>query len=445
MTSVAGGPVRAQPPVENEPVQAEPTGQARPPTPTGEPDGTGHPALRGLPAVWLRANCPCAGCRDPGSGQRLVTITDLPAEVTVTGVRAADATVEVVFGPDGHRAVFPAAWLARYGDPAGGDRTGPGRGGRAGTEQDDDRTEDAKRLWAAADLGGEPPQGWWPRYLADPAHRRSCLSAVLALGVIVLHDVPCEPGAVLAVARSLGYVRETNYGKLFDVRAERAPANLAFTRLPIAPHTDNPYRDPVPTVQLLHCLRGAPGGGESTFTDGFQAAAVLRSQDPAAFDCLTTTPVTFAYSDAGTELRATGPMIGLDPRGRIRQIRLNGRSLTPIRLPAAQARSFYAAYRAFAELAASPEAMVTALLAPGDCAIFDNTRVLHGRTGFTDAAAAHRGGTHNQSTGQRHLQGCYADLDGLASAAAVLARSDGGHPGHGGHPGRDGRDGRAGS
>jgi gamma-butyrobetaine dioxygenase len=227
-------------------------------------------------------------------------------------------------------------------------------------------------------------------------------------------------------------VRETNYGRLFDVRAEPAAANLAFTRLPIAPHTDNPYRDPVPTVQLLHCLHAAAGGGDSTFTDGFRAAAVLREQDPAAFTCLATTPVTFAYADAATVLRATGPMIGLDPRGRIRQIRLNGRSLAPVRLPAAQARAFYAAYRAFAELAAGPEAMVTSRLASGDCVIFDNTRILHGRTAFADGGG---------NTGRRHLQGCYADLDGLASAAAVLAR---GQPGQPGQPGRAGRDGPAG-
>jgi gamma-butyrobetaine dioxygenase len=366
--------------------------------------------------VWLRANCPCGTCRDPGSGQRLVTITGLPDDVTVAGVRASGAAVEVVFGPDGHRAVFDPQWLARYG--AGAAPGGP----------EDGRTEDAKRLWAAADLGGELPHGWWPRYLADPAHRHSCLSAVLTHGLVVLHDVPCEPGAVLAVARSLGYVRETNYGRLFDVRAEPTPANLAFTRLPIAPHTDNPYRDPVPTVQLLHCLRGAAGGGESTFADGFRAAAVLRGQDPAAFACLSTTPVTFAYSAEATELRATGPMISLDPRGRIRQIRLNERSLAPVRLPAAQARAFYAAYRAFALRIGGREAVVTARLSPGDCVIVDNTRVLHGRAGFTDG----RGG------GRRHLQGCYADLDGLASAVAVIARGLPGQPGRTGPPRRAG-------
>jgi gamma-butyrobetaine dioxygenase len=413
LTTLARGPMGAQVPAG-----------------TREPDGTGHPALRGLPAVWLRANCPCGTCRDPGSGQRLVTITDLPADVTVADVRAPGAVVEVVFGPDGHQAVFDPHWLARYGEP---DDPPAGAGAAAGG-QDDGRAEDAKRLWAAADLGGEPPGGWWPRYLADPAHRHSCLSAVLAQGLVVLHDVPCEPGAVLAVARSLGYVRETNYGRLFEVRAEPAPANLAFTRRPIAPHTDNPYRDPVPTIQLLHCLRGAAGGGgESTFADGFRAAAVLRSQDPAAFACLTTTPVTFAYSDEVTELWATGPMIGLDPRGQIRQIRFNDRSLTPVRLPAAQARAFYAACRAFAERISSQEAAVTAMLSPGDCVIVDNTRILHGRAGFTDR----RGG------GRRHLQGCYADLDGLASAVAVMARGQVGHPG--GQPGRSGQAGRAGS
>jgi len=97
-----------------------------------EPDGTGHPALRGLPAVWLRANCPCGACRDPGSGQRLVIITDLPADVTVAAVRASDATVEVVFGPDGHRAVFAAGWLARYGGQAGDGEAGLGSGGQNG-------------------------------------------------------------------------------------------------------------------------------------------------------------------------------------------------------------------------------------------------------------------------------------------------------------------------
>src|SRR3984885_6316701 len=361
------------------------------------PSQATRPPLVGMPAVWLRDNCPCPLCRDPVSGQRLLHITDIPADIAVAEVVSSGGTVSVRFHPDGHRAVFDRDWLARRGAPAGGGPPAP-------------RPEAAKALWWASDRGGKPPRGSWPRYLAQASYRRACQSAVLREGLLLLSDVPADPGAVLAVAASLGYVRETNYGRLFDVRAESSPSNLAFTSLPIPPHTDNPYRDPVPTVQLLHCLRNAADGGDSCFVDGFHAAAALRAQDPAAFATLADTPVTFGYRDAATELSATRPLISLDARGRIREIRVNSRSLEPVRLPGARAAAFYAAYRAFAELLSSPAAMLTVRLRPGDCAVFDNTRVLHARTGFA-------GG------GRRHLQGCYADLDGIESAVAVGERA----------------------
>ena len=37
-------------------------------------------------------------------------------------------------------------------------------------------------------------------------------------------------------------------------------------------HTDNPYRDPVPTLQLLHAITADAGGGETLFVDGFAHA-----------------------------------------------------------------------------------------------------------------------------------------------------------------------------
>ena len=178
---------------------------------------------------------------------------------------------------DGHVSRFDPAFLAAEQTP-------------------DDRCEDAKELWATT----EPPEGDWDRFLSDPGHRADCLDAVLRTGFTLLRGVPVTPGAVLEVAAGFGYVRETNYGKLFDVRVEATPNNLAFTGLPIAPHTDNPYRDPVPTVQLLHCLSNAVDGGESGLVDGFHAAALLREEDPAAFDLLARTPVTFQFSDTGT-------------------------------------------------------------------------------------------------------------------------------------------------
>jgi gamma-butyrobetaine dioxygenase len=231
-----------------------------------------------------------------------------PRDVTVTGVVESADGLHVTFGPDGHQAVFTRTWLA----------------GQTLAEPDA-RSEDAKRLWSARDFPAGPPQMSWQSYCASDAVRLGCLRGLLFTGFMLLTGVPERPGAVLDVAASFGYVRETSCGRLFDVKVEATPANLANTGLPIGPHTDNPYRDPAPTIQVLHCLTNAASGGESGLLDGFRAAAQLRAEDPAAFECLTRAPVTFAYADATADLRATRPMIEVNPAGLIRGVRYNSR------------------------------------------------------------------------------------------------------------------------
>ncbi|GLW69413.1 hypothetical protein Kpho02_17120 [Kitasatospora phosalacinea] len=346
---------------------------------------------------WLRDNCPCSECRDPRGGQKLFQIGDLPEGLSAVEATR-DATGLAVRWSDGHRSHYPTGWDA----PAG----------------PDERTEHAKRLWEAADFARGLPEADWSAYLADPEERIAVLAAVRRSGFALLRGVPAEEGQVLRVARSFGFVRETNYGELFDVRVEPDPANLAFTGRAIAPHTDNPYRDPVPTLQLLHCLRNDGAGGDSGLVDGFRAAALLREQDPAAFDLLARTPVPFRYRDRGTELSAERPLIGLDPRGAIREVRFNNRSAgSPHGLAPAELDAFYAAYRRFAAITLRPELRLDFRLGPGDCLLLDNTRLLHARTAFEP------GGATREGTGHRHLQGCYADLDALSSTLAVLRRT----------------------
>jgi gamma-butyrobetaine dioxygenase len=361
------------------------------------PEPPGSPGTLGFPALWLRYNCPCPECRDPVTGQRLLSITDIPNGLVATVTAGTAAEIVVTFAPGGHRSAFRRDWLAA----------------RA-REEPDPRTEDAKRLWRAADLAAPPgpPAADWAAYLRDDRVRAGCLDAVARYGFALLRGVPVSAGMVLAVTGTFGYVRETNYGRLFDVRVVPDPANLAFTGREIAPHTDNPYRDPVPTLQLLHCLRDAAsdapaGGGDTGLVDGFAVAAALRAADAEAFRVLAGTPVPFGYVDKETELTACQPLISLSPRGRITGIRYNERSMLPPRLPAAE--GWYAALLAWAGLLAGPEFALRLRLSPGDCLIMDNTRVLHARTAFS-------------ATGERHLQGCYADLDGLLSTLAVLRR-----------------------
>jgi gamma-butyrobetaine dioxygenase len=378
-----------------------------------------HGGVLGLPAIWLRDNCGCAECRDPASGKRLASIAEFPAEVFVVQARQAGRRVEVEFGPEPHRSVYDAGWLEQFRSAAAGLAAGPA-GGQAHPHQgpvpraslpvpDDGRNEDAKQLWDTAQITRAFPQGSWPLYLDSAAHQEACLRAVLGQGFVLITGVPREPDAVLSVAQSIGLVRETERGRIVDVRVgAAAPSVVAATR-PLAPSTSLPFRDPLMTVMLVHCLEDAAHGGEPMLVDGFCAAARLRHEHPAAFAALATTPVTFARADARAELRATRPVISVDPRGRIREIHFASSYLAPLSGPASEIAAFYAAYRLFALLVRHPELVVTFRMRPGDCLILDNTRVLHGRAAFTDP-------------GQRHLQACWTDLDGLASRLAVLGR-----------------------
>jgi gamma-butyrobetaine dioxygenase len=370
-------------------------------------------ALFGLPAIWLRDNCQCARCRDPATGEPLVSITDLPRDVSVVTSTRTGNRIKVVFGPDGHQSTFDAGWLGQYAaaDQATGDGSQflPRSAAWQLPPGADGRNEDAKRLWSAADLESAFPAGSWPLFLADATHREACLAAVLRDGFVVLRDVPTEPGTVLTVARGFGLIRETTeYGPMVELQVTARPRNRVYTTQAVAPRSGLVFRDPVPAVEVAHCLRPPADGGDTVVIDGFRAAAMLHAEHPRAFEVLARTEVTFAYSDAASDLRATKPVIGLGPSGRIREIRFDRSLMQPVRMPPNEVVDFYDAYRAFAEVIGRPSLKVTFRLRQGDCVVADNTRILMGRTSFTGA--------------ERHMQLCWADLDTVASKLAVMRR-----------------------
>jgi gamma-butyrobetaine dioxygenase len=345
-------------------------------------------------AIWLRDNCPCAECRHEISGQRLLDTASIPQSISIASANVPNSvdSVEITWG-GGHAGRFALDWLRQHAYT-----------GAAGGEQEAGQT-----LWDAR-ITERLPAATYSAVATSQIALRDSLAAVDELGFAVLHGVPIEPGQVLRVVELFGYVRETNYGRLFDVQSVVNPSNLAFTGLALGAHTDNPYREPTPSLQLLHCLSSSASGGENTLVDGFRVAAELRQTAPEAFDLLAWQPVRFTYRDEGTELTARTPLISVAPWGEITAVHFNNRSKAPLQINEALVEPFYAAYRAFARLLADPRFEIRLALAPGDLLIMDNLRVLHGRTGFSAA-------------GRRHLQGCYADRDGLRSRLAVLNRS----------------------
>ena len=120
----------------------------------------------------------------------------------------------------------------------------------------------------------------------------------------------------MQVVDLFGYVRETNYGRHFEVRTEVNPTNLAYTGLGLQAHTDNPYRDPVPTLQVLYCLESSAAGGDNMVVDGFRVAERLRAENPEWFDVLTRYCARFEYAG---EAGVTAALAPCDDRTRPRR------------------------------------------------------------------------------------------------------------------------------
>lgn len=348
-----------------------------------------------LHALWLRENAPDAATRHPTSGQKYRTALELDPATRIASAEVDAGEIVVRFAPDGHRTRLSPAWVSASALPLCRPATPPW-------------VREGLTLWPAA-LDPDAIARPYAAVAAGGAALRDWLDLVATHGAAILRTGPVEPGTVAAVAAWFGHVRETNYGRVFDVRRKADASNLADTGLGLEVHTDNPYRDPVPGLQLLHCLESAAAGGDSVLVDGFAAALALHARDPEAFETLRTTRLRFAYRDAAAVLEADSPILEVTADGELAALRYNNRSLATPPMAPATAERFYRAYRAFAAILAEPARSTRFALRPGDLFIVDNRRVLHGRTAFTGAGA-------------RWLQGCYADRDGLHSTRALLAR-----------------------
>jgi gamma-butyrobetaine dioxygenase len=349
-------------------------------------DGT----QRAIHPLWLRERCKDPASIDLQTQQRLQDPSDFDLDLKLVAVSQPSAGTYKVKFSDGHEASFSAEEILAEAalTPNGHDCPAP-------------------RLWdgTLADL----PRARWR---ADPgeAELTSWLEAFLTLGFVIFEGVPTEPGMVLKTGSMFGFTRETNFGALFNVRSTPNPNDLAYTSLSLDPHTDNPYRAPVPGIQLLHCLVNETSGGLSTLVDGFAVAQALRERHPQAFGILASTPVRFKYIDVDAELTASAPLIELDLAGDLKAIHFSPRlDFVPLFAPE-RLDAYYRARQLFDHRLRAPDFEIRFLLKTGDLVMFDNCRLLHGRTAF------------DPSEGLRHLQGCYIDIDGPRSLYRVLRR-----------------------
>ncbi len=229
-------------------------------------------------------------------------------------------------------------------------------------------------------------------------------------GFMIIKSAPVKKNYLIKFANIIGILRKTNFGVIFNVKSVRRASDLAYTSCALSAHTDNPYRRPIPGIQLLHCLKNDSVGGFSTLTDGFSIANYMRKKYPKYFNLLSSIKIRFTYQDNKTILENWGETIELNTDKTIKRVRLSPRlDYVPV-LQKDKLDKFYKARTLFIKLCNSKKFMIEFKLKPGDIMIMDNYRTLHGRTSY------------NMSVGERHLQGCYVDHDSVESNMKNLQR-----------------------
>lgn len=344
---------------------------------------------------WLRDMSEEPGQIDPTNRQRLFTPADIDPAISFYTCALTDGVLRVEFS-DGHRATYPIDKLLKS----------------LGWVAD----EEERPMPVAWDTPFEPfPYvDWsglgWSVEEEDTAQVIDMIEKFSRHGFVILRDTPTEPGTVRRIGTRLGYLIPTNFGDIFDVRAEPLPADLAYTTVELLAHTDLPYRRPVPGIQMLHCLRNDSPGGDSTLVDGLAVATWLAKVDPEAHAALSNTEVVYRYDTGADTVVDSSPVFEYDAFGRFRRIRLNTKLDTPVVRDGQDLTAFYRGRRLLTERLNNHAHKVVFRLEPGDVMFMDNHRILHGRTEF------------DAGSGYRHLQGGYIEHDGVDTMHRLAVR-----------------------
>jgi gamma-butyrobetaine dioxygenase len=342
---------------------------------------------------WLRENDPGPLATHPETREQMVELAALPDDLHAVSASINTAGLLSVDWSTGDTSQFHPDWLAAY-----------------RSHGDNIHQLPARVLWNHNTLN-EVPRLDGPSVAEDPGQFAEYCRLLHVYGCVVLEGLPCESDTVEKMAAMIGPVRRSNFGYLFDVRADTEKTSNAYTSMPLPLHSDLCTREYMPGLQFLHCMENSVAGGDSLLADGYALAQIIAERKPDYYHTLTTLPCAFYNKATDSDYRAELPVIVLDRAGELEEVRMSPWLRAPLRLPAQQVEDFYQAMRYLLQLSAKEDQHLQFRLQPGDLLAFDNRRVFHGRTGFEDDA------------GERWLRGCYGEREELHSRLRLQARA----------------------
>ncbi|MGY8871995.1 MAG: TauD/TfdA family dioxygenase [Pseudomonadales bacterium] len=346
--------------------------------------------------LWLRDNCHCSACIASLTREQVFEICDVPLAIKpLNAYISDDHRVIIEWDYAQHTSQFHPGWLLShcYSDVA---------------------LQEKKwlpKIWDKERISHELPSTSYHSIMHGEAPLLTWLRDLRDYGLALITHVETSPNTLIKVANRISFIRETNFGTVFNVQAKADTNSAAYTDLRLPLHTDLPTRELQPGLQFLHCLVNDAAGGESILVDGFKIADHMRVHHPQEFLSLSTIPMSFYNKDKDSDYRFRGTAIVTDSNDEVVEVRLANFLRGPIDVPSNQTMALYKAYRCFIQFTREARFQFFHRLNAGDLIVFDNRRVLHARNAF------------DLKAGMRHLQGCYIDRDELLSRIRVLERN----------------------
>ncbi|KAG9192955.1 trimethyllysine dioxygenase [Alternaria panax] len=329
-----------------------------------------------IPNIWLRDNCQCGSCMHNATKQRLLDTFSIPKDISIKSHsiegEGADPTFKIEWS-DGHESAYSRTWLSQI------------------TNAEDYKAIQRRglsdiKLWDAT-IASNPP--------IDECHHvmnnglTSLLRKIRRYGFCFVDGTPFKHASdTKKLLEKISFIRETHYGGFYDFTADLASKDTAYTNIALEAHTDTTYFSDPAGLQAFHLLSHTDGeGGASLLVDGFKAADELNQTDRKAYEVLSTVNVhAHASGNEGISIQPYRgfPVLEHDPAtGDLLRVRWNSSDRARIEMPIEQVETWYDAARKFDAILKKKENEYWEQLVPGRLLIFDNWRVLHGRSSFT--------------------------------------------------------------
>ncbi|EED19509.1 trimethyllysine dioxygenase TmlH, putative [Talaromyces stipitatus ATCC 10500] len=349
------------------------------------------------PAYWLRDNCQCTSCIRPDTRQRMVSSFSIPKNIHAKSVfQASPGQINVIWS-DGHMGEYSMAWLDSHQMPSEVTHSN-----KVLTFRNFKHRRQAKsHPWVNYEEVMNTGQGLtlW-------------LQKVVDWGYCLVKGVPVTPEATKQLLERIAFIRETHYGGFWDFTSDLTFKDTAYTTEALGAHTDNTYFSDPARLQLFHLLEHTEGeGGETLLVDGFYAAQRMLIEAPHNVEAFT--DYAHPWHSSGNEHISIQPYVYFpvferDPTtARLMRIRWNNYDrAAKIDWTPYMAMSWYSAARHWnAILLRKDQTQKWLQLEPGTAILFDNWRMLHGRSEFT---------------GKRRMCGGYINNDDFLSRYRLL-------------------------